>query len=79
MRKIVAVFHSDGGPCVPSEERVAPTICGSVVLSAPNSQGTVQEDWLHAEVLGSLLVQRGEVASCEQLNAASETIVVNAT
>lgn len=78
MRKIVAVFHSDGGPCVLSEERVAPTVCGSVVRSAPNSKGTAHEDWLHAEVLGS--VERcGEVASCEQLNTASETIVVNAT
>lgn len=76
---MVAVFHSDGGPCVPSEERVALTVCGSVVLSAPNSKGTAHEDWLHAEVLGSLLVQCGEVASCEHLNSASETIVVNAT
>lgn len=76
---MVAVFHSDGGPCVPSEERVVPTVCGSVVLSAPNSKGTAHEDRLHTEVLGSLLVQCGEVASCEQLNSASETIVVNAT
>lgn len=60
-------------------KRVAPNICGSAILSVPNIKDIAHEDWLHSEVLDSLLVQYGVVESCEQVNTDSETIVVNVT